>query len=108
MRGDEKYFATASWDGKARLWDERMRACAATFIGHNDWVQKVKCVGNQVITGARDNMMRLWDIRKLKALDSIPLASVASGAARLKNVPLLKKNSNERNKLLEELLTRKP
>lgn len=103
---EEKYFATASWDNKARLWDVRMRACAATFTGHTDWVQQVKCLGNEVVTGSRDNMLRLWDIRKLKAIDAQELPKISALAQRLKNISQLKE-PDQRVALLDEL-TKKP
>lgn len=106
---DEKYFVTGSWDNKARLWDVRMRICAATFLG-TDWVQQVKCIGNEVITGSRDKMLRLWDVRKIKemdaqALDAKALPKIAAIAASLKNQSLLKK-PGERENLLERVTTK--
>lgn len=99
---DEKYFATSSWDEKARLWDPRMRACAATFIGHTHWVQKVKCDGNEIVTGSRDHSLRSWDIRKIRAIDAAPLPLVAAMASQLKDVPLFKEQ-NEREALLGQI-----
>lgn len=97
---DEKYCVTGSWAGNARLWDLRMRACAATFVGHTHWVTQVKCLGNEIVTGSRDNTLKLWDIRKIKAIDSQELLKVATVAAKLKNKPLLKE-AREREALLE-------
>lgn len=99
---DEKYFATGSWDNKARLWDVRMRGCAATFVGHTDWVQQIKCIGNEIITGSRDNMLRLWDIRTIKEIDAQALPQVVAFATKLKNKPMFKEN-HERETLLDEL-----
>lgn len=103
---DEKYFATASWDCKARLWDIRMRACAATFEGHASWVQQIKCVGNEVVTGSRDNTLKLWDIRAIKAIDAQALPHVIAFAAGLKNKASLKE-PKERASLLNEFITKK-
>lgn len=105
---DEKYFATASWDNKARLWDPRMRICAATFTGHTDWVQQVKCLlDNEVVTGSRDKTLRLWDIRKIQAMDSAEFSNVVAMAVHLKNSKSFKE-PQEREALLNELLTKKP
>lgn len=102
---DEKYFATASWDHKARLWDPRMRACAATFLGHTDWVQQVKCIGNEIVTGSRDNTLKLWDIRMIKAIDDAQFPIVTAVASRLKNYKSFKEPS-EQDAILNELITK--
>lgn len=102
---DEKYFATASWDYKTRLWDPRMRACVATFLGHTDWVQQVKCIGNEIVTGSRDNTLKLWDIRMIKAVDEAKFSTVTAVASRLKNYKSFKEPS-EQNAILNELITK--
>ncbi|CAN5174713.1 hypothetical protein BH09DEP1_BH09DEP1_1190 [soil metagenome] len=102
---DERYFATASWDANARLWDPRMRICAATFAGHRDWVQQVKCIGDEVVTGSRDNTLKLWDIRMIKEMDNAKFPIVTVLASRLKNYKSFKEPL-ERDALLAELLTK--
>lgn len=102
----EKYFATASWDTKARLWDIRMRACAATFEGHKDWLTQIKCLGNEVVTGSKDHTLKLWDIRKIKDMDSQDLLPVAAMAARLKDRKPTIREPRERDALLQQLLTK--
>lgn len=99
---NEKYCVTGSWAGNARLWDMRMRVCAATFLGHKNWVTQVMCLGNEVVTGSRDNTLKLWDIRKLKAIDSQELPRIAAFSQRLKSTPSVKE-PQERAALLDEL-----
>lgn len=103
---EEKYFATGSWDFKARLWDVRMRACAATFNGHKNWVTQIKCLGNEVVTGSRDSTLKLWDVRKIKEMDSLPLPQIAAMAARLKDTHKTVWEHHERAALMNQLLTK--
>lgn len=103
---NEKYCVTGSWAGNARLFDMRMRACAATFIGHRRWVTQVKCLGNEVVTGSLDNSLKLWDIRKIREIDTQELSKVVTIATRLKNKKTTFKEPHEREALLNELITK--
>lgn len=99
---DEKYFVTGSWDCTARLWDSRMQACAAN-MEHADWVQQVTCIGNEILSGSRDGMVRLWDIRKLRAMETQNISKIITLALALKGQPMLKE-PQERTALLDELI----
>ena len=61
---DGQHLATASWDGKARLWTIQGELLAE-FIGHQDWVYSVSFSpdGQQLATTSRDNTIRLWNLQ---------------------------------------------
>ena len=61
-----KLFATASFDGTARLWDTKTGQCIHTLKGHSDHCGCVTAVvfspnENLVATASWDNTARLWN-----------------------------------------------
>jgi WD40 repeat protein len=58
-----KYIATASWYGKARLWNLSGNQIAR-FIGHQDGVNSISFSpnGEYIATASRDRTARLWDL----------------------------------------------
>ena len=68
---DGNYIASASWDGKARLWDLRMMACSAVLAFHEDWVQSITSMHNfdRIISGSRDGTIKRWDVSSIIAID---------------------------------------
>lgn len=59
---DDKYLASASSDGTARLWDQTTGALRRTLVGHSGDILAVafssKC---QLGTASFDNTVRIWD-----------------------------------------------
>jgi WD40 repeat protein len=61
---DGRFFATASQDGTARLWDADTRREIHSFEGHQKWVSSVDFSpdGRRLLTASWDDTARLWDI----------------------------------------------
>lgn len=87
---DEKNFVTGSWDGFVKVWDVRMRACAAILNGHTDWVQRVFSLdnGNEIISGSRDHTICVWDLRMIKKLDQSNLDNLIQFAQTIGEKPI--------------------
>jgi WD repeat-containing protein 23 len=72
-KSSSNVFLTASDDGTAKLWDERIlknNAPVGTFYGH---VSGLTCVSSKddnryFITNSKDQSLKLWDIRKYSTM----------------------------------------
>lgn len=59
---DDKYLASASSDGTARLWDQTTRALRSTLVGHSgDYLAVAFSSKCQLGTASLDNTVRIWD-----------------------------------------------
>ncbi len=88
---DEQHIVTGSWDTGVKMWDVRMRACAAILAAHTDWVQQVTFLepSDEILSGARDHMIRLWDVRMLKALSRFSLGRLVAVEGQVNGAPLV-------------------
>ena len=56
-----------------KLWDPRQGGCLSTLYGHKSTVTKVAWSpnGNWLLTGSRDQMIKMYDVRSMKELCSL-------------------------------------
>jgi len=59
-----KTVASASFDGKVRLWDVKMEKVVAKWTGHADIVRSLcwSVDGERVVSGSHDGTMSVWDV----------------------------------------------
>ena len=69
---DGKYFASADWDGKARLWDAQSREPLHT-ISHGQYVHAVAfdAAGKRFATGSSDRTIRVYGVPDGKLLHEL-------------------------------------
>jgi len=79
---DGRIFATGTSNGSAStvsIWDISEREQVANFDGHNDGVISISFSDNGyfMATGSKDGTCKIWDLRKLKCRETIPIAEKA-------------------------------
>jgi WD40 repeat protein len=80
---DGKRLLTASWDGKARLWDVATGRLAVEPLSHPAGVQAVAISpdGKAVLTGCLDGKARLWDAATGRLRYELPHSEAVRAAA---------------------------
>lgn len=70
---DGSILATASGDGKLRLWDISRRRLTATLTGHTDMAQSVSFTpdGKTLVSSGRDGAVVLWDAHTHRRLATL-------------------------------------
>ncbi|GHB77172.1 hypothetical protein GCM10010377_79410 [Streptomyces viridiviolaceus] len=70
---DGSTLATASGDGKLKLWDVSSRRRIATLAGHTDMAQSVSFTpdGKTLISSGRDGAVRLWEAHTHRRLATL-------------------------------------
>jgi len=65
---DGRYFASASFDRKVKVWDGRTGAFVATLNGHVAAVYQVcwSADSRMVVTASKDGTVKVWSLRNLK------------------------------------------
>ena len=63
-----RYFASASFDKKVKLWCGRTGRFLATFIGHVSSVYQVSWSPDSmhVVSASKDSTVKLWSVKNLK------------------------------------------
>jgi len=72
---DGRYFASASFDKKVKVWDGRTGAFIATLTGHVSAVYQVAWSTDSrlLISASKDSTAKVWDLKKPKAaLHTLP------------------------------------
>lgn len=72
---DARYFASASFDKKVKVWDGRTGAFVATLSGHVGAVYQVawSADSRMLVTASKDSTCKLWDVRQpAKAKGTLP------------------------------------
>ncbi|ORY87633.1 WD40-repeat-containing domain protein [Protomyces lactucae-debilis] len=67
--------ASGADDCKVRIWDLVSSKCLAVLDGHSSVIRGLdfSAAGDRVISGSRDQIMTVWDIKSKKATASIPV-----------------------------------
>jgi len=69
---DGKYFASADWDGKARLWDTESRESILTIpLGQYVHAIAFDSTGKRIATGSSDRTVRIYSVPDGKLLQEI-------------------------------------
>jgi len=81
LKSDSSHLlASASSDGKIKLWDLRGKTTNISLKGH---LECVNCISispdaNYIASGANDNLVKLWDIRQNKLIKDLYAADQTS------------------------------
>ncbi|CAN0052238.1 unnamed protein product, partial [Choristocarpus tenellus] len=72
---------SGSEDASIRVWDLSKQACAGVLLGHMSTVTSLAFLdgGNQVITGGRDRVLNVWDIKRSVLLKTVPVYEEVEG-----------------------------
>ncbi|XP_055085815.1 F-box/WD repeat-containing protein 10 [Periophthalmus magnuspinnatus] len=66
---DKDLVITGSSDGIIRCWNLKSKTCVMTLSGHMGAVNSLDVWGDRLVSGAKDNTVKVWDLQKGKVCE---------------------------------------